>query len=105
MSITHRFFLRALKAQGIDRKSLPYVGWWQPYCGWIGSCGMVVTVTCYGYATFLPGYWDVGTFFSYYTMVLLALITFTGWKLVKRTKFVPAFQADLVWDKPIIDAY
>ncbi|KAI1608131.1 AAT family amino acid transporter [Exophiala viscosa] len=105
MSITYLFFFRALKAQGIDRKSLPYVGWWQPYCGWIGLCGMVVTVTCYGYATFLPGYWDVGTFFSYYTMVLLAPITFTGWKLVKRTKFVPASQADLVWDKPIIDAY
>jgi amino acid transporter len=105
MSLTYIFFYRAVKAQGIDRKTLPYVGWFQPYCGWIGLCGMIITVTCYGYTTFLPGHWDVGTFFSYYTMLLLAPLTFGGWKIAKRTKFVRSSEADLVWDKPIIDAY
>lgn len=105
MSTTYIFFHRALRAQGIDRKTLPYTGWFQPYSGWIGLCGMIVTVTCYGYTTFLPGYWDVGTFFSYYTMLLLAPLTYGGWKIVKRTKFVRSSEADLVWDKPVIDAY
>lgn len=105
MAVTYIFFYRALKAQGIDRKSLPYTGYFQPYCGWIGLCGMVITVTCYGYTTFLPGHWDIGTFFSYYTMVLLAPLTYGGWKVVKRTRFVPSSVADLVWDRPTIDAY
>lgn len=49
------YFHRALKAQGYDRKDLPYVGWAQPYCAWVGLGTMVFTVSCYGYATFLPG--------------------------------------------------
>ncbi|KAI1851269.1 hypothetical protein JX265_012318 [Neoarthrinium moseri] len=105
MSVTYIFFFRALRAQGIDRKTLPYVGWWQPWCAYIGAAGMTVMVCIYGYTTFLPGWWDIGTFFSYYTMVFVAIITYTGWKVIKKTKFVPAAQADLVWDKPVIDAY
>ena len=105
MSTTYVFFYRALKAQDIDRRTLPYRGWWQPYCAWIGIVGETVILGIYGYATFLPGLWDIGTFFSYYTMVFVAILTYTGWKIFKRTKVVHPSQADLVWDKPIIDAY
>lgn len=31
MTITYIFFYRALKAQGVDRNTLPYKGWFQPY--------------------------------------------------------------------------
>jgi amino acid transporter len=58
---------------------------------------MIITVTCYGYTTFLPGHWDVGTFFSYYTMLLPAPLIFGGWKIAKRNKFVRSSEADLVW--------
>ncbi|KZF26115.1 general amino acid permease AGP2 [Xylona heveae TC161] len=105
MCITYLCFYQALKAQGIDRRTLPYVGWFQPYCAWIGLVGMIFTVCTYGYTTFLPGWWDVGTFFSYYTMVFVGVITFAGWKVVKRTKFVRPHEADLVWERPKIDAY
>lgn len=103
--VTYLFFFRALKAQGIDRSTLPYVGWAQPYCGWIGAIGMLFIVTCYGYTTFLPGHWDIASFFSYYTMAMLAPVLYLGWKVIKKTKVIPAAEADLVWDKPIIDAY
>jgi len=66
---------------------------------------MTLTVGGYGYTTFLPGWWDVGTFFSYYTMVFVAIVTYCGWKIIKRTKVVLPAEADLVWDRPIIDAY
>lgn len=36
---------------------------------------------------------------------ITAFVTFTGWKLVKRTKFVKPHEADLVWERPSIDAY
>lgn len=55
MCTIYIFFYRALKAQGIDRSTLPYVGWLQPYCAWAGLVAMALTVACYGYTTFLPG--------------------------------------------------
>lgn len=103
MTITYLCFYRALKAQGIDRKSLPYTGWFQPYCAWISLVFMVLVVFCYGYSSFMP--WSTSSFFSYYAMLILAPVLFCGWKLIKRTKFVLPLEADLVWERPIIDAY
>ncbi|KAK7408637.1 hypothetical protein QQX98_009201 [Neonectria punicea] len=105
MCITYVFFYRALKAQGIDRNTLPYKGWFQPYSAYIGGISITVILGCYGYTTFLPGWWDVGTFFSYYTMAFVAVLTFGLWKIFKRTKMVKPAEADLIWDKPVIDAY
>jgi amino acid transporter len=51
-----------------------------------------------------PG-WDLGTFFSYYTMVFACPVLYVGWKVVKRSKVVKPHEADLVWERPIIDAY
>lgn len=105
MCVTYLFFYRALKVQDISRDTLPYKGWFQPYSGWIGMIGMTAIVTCYGYETLLPGYFSLDGFFSHYTMVFVAILTFSGWKIIKRTKLVHPSEADLVWDKPIIDAY
>lgn len=66
---------------------------------------MIFTVSCYGYATFLPGFWDLGTFFSYYTMVFVCPILYVGWKVWWKTKFVSSAECDLVWERPVIDAY
>ena len=32
-------------------------------------------------------------------------VTFGGWKLFKRTRLVRPHEADLVWERPSIDAY
>lgn len=118
--ITFLFFFRACKVQGVDRSSLPYKGWGQPYVAWIGSTGTTLVsdnaiinhallsdclqvVLFYGYSSFEP--FSVGTFFTYYTMVIVGICTFTGWKIFKRTKVVPAHEADLVWIRPSVDAY
>ena len=67
MSVTYIFFYRAVKAQGIDRQSLPYTGYFQPYCGYLGAGWMIAIVLCYGYSAFMP--WSVDSFISYYAMV------------------------------------
>jgi len=103
MTVTYLFFYRALKAQGIDRRSLPYTGWMQPYCAWISLVFMILVVGCYGYSSFLP--WSVSSFFSYYTMVIVAPVLFVFWKVLHRTKVVKPLECDLVWEKPAIDAY
>lgn len=122
MSTTYIFFYRALKAQGFDRKTLPYCGWFQPYSAYIGLAWMLMIITCYGYTAFAP--WSVDSFLIYYTMPLLgelptsdtlpdapyltyfpAIATFTSWKVIKKTSFKRAMTTDLVWERPSIDAY
>lgn len=106
MCITYIFFHKALKAQGISRDTLPYKGWYQPYCAWAGLICMIFIELTYGFTSFIPGITEgAGTFFSYYTMLIVDILLYTAWKLFRRTKVIPATEADLIWDKPIIDEY
>ncbi|EAT87071.1 hypothetical protein HBI56_140250 [Parastagonospora nodorum] len=104
MCITYICFFRACKAQGLDRKTLPYTGYFQPYGTYIALAFEVVVVFVYGYSTF-TGKFSIESFFTYYTMLILAPILFIFWKVLHKTKFIPASQVDLVWDAPLIDAY
>lgn len=103
--VTYLCFYRACKAQGLDRKTLPYCGWFQPYSAWIALVFLTCVVFTYGYSVFLPGHWKIDDFFSYYTMVGVAPVLYVFWKLLKRTDLVSKHEADLLWDAPIIDAY
>src|SRR5437899_2397774 len=103
MCTIYIYFYRALKAQGYDRNSLPYIGWGQPYVAWLGLILMSITLGIYGYTTFYA--FDVGTFFTYYAMCFVCIILYAGFKIIKRSKFVKPHEADLVWERPAIDAY
>lgn len=84
---------------------MPYYGYFQPYGTWIAMIFLTCVVTCYGYTVFLPGRFTAEDFLTFYLMVLVAPFLFFGWKLYKRTKFIPAAECDLVWHKGLIDAY
>lgn len=101
--ITYIRFHAACKHQGVDRRTFPYFGYFQPYCAWIGCVAMVIVLLFYGYTTFAP--WSVESFFQNYTMQLVAPILYLGWKLAHRTKFVKLDDVDLVWDRPLVDSY
>jgi yeast amino acid transporter len=103
MCITYLRFYYACKAQGIDRKTFPYCGYFQPYSGWIGLCVLTLIVFTYGYSSFTP--WSVENFFIYYTMVIAAPVLFFGWKLIHRTQLIPLHEVDLVWERPLVEAY
>lgn len=103
MSITFIFYHRACKAQGLDRRTLPYYGRFQPYGAYIAVVIQVLILIFNGYTYIKP--FDVVGFFQTYTMQILAPILFIGWKLVKRTRFVKPHEADLVWERPTIDRY
>jgi amino acid transporter len=64
---------------------------------------MVFIVFTYGYSSFKP--WNVQDFFIYYAMLILAPILYIFWKVLKRTKYIPLKEVDLIWDAPVIDAY
>ncbi|KAK3192416.1 hypothetical protein K4F52_001629 [Lecanicillium sp. MT-2017a] len=104
MSITFINYHRACKAQGVDRKTRPYYGYFQPYCAYIALAVQSVVVLVYGYESFRPK-WSVEAFFQNYSMQILAVVLFIGWKLIKKTKYIRPEQVDLVWERPMIDAY
>ncbi|CAI7673730.1 unnamed protein product [Penicillium pancosmium] len=101
--ITYIFFHRACKAQNLDRRQFSYYAWLQPGCAYIGLVWMVIVTILYGYPSYKP--WDVQTFWSDYTMQIVIPPLFLIWKLLKKTKFIKAHEADLVWERPLIDAY
>ncbi|KAI6801886.1 putative amino acid permease [Hortaea werneckii] len=103
MCVTYIFFYRACKVQGVDRNEFKYTGYFQPYGAWIALIWLLHVVLCFGYTSFYP--WNINSFFSTYVMVGVAPILFIFWKVIKRTKFVKPHEADLVWDRPVIDAY
>ena len=69
MCVTYIFFYNAVKAQGVDRKTFPYCGWFQPYGAYIALAWLIMIVTCYGYSSFRP--FSVENFFIYYALLIL----------------------------------
>ena len=57
----------------------------------------------YGYSAFRP--WSVSKFFENYTIVIVDPILYIFWKVFKKTKIVGKYEADLVWERPTVDAY
>ena len=96
MATTYIFFYRAVTAQGVDRKTLPYYGWFQPYSAYVACAWFFVLTFLYGYTSLK--YWNGLAFLGAYFMVLLSPVLFVGWKIIKKTKFISPMEADLVWE-------
>ncbi|GAB7348428.1 hypothetical protein MBLNU459_g6851t3 [Dothideomycetes sp. NU459] len=105
MCATFLCWKRACDAQGLDRSSLPYKGWGQPYVAWYGLVGCLVMAFVGGYTVFLPGNWDVPTFLFSYFMIGLFPVLFVGWKLLKKTKWKTTLQVDLKGEVEEIEEY
>ncbi|KXH66375.1 hypothetical protein CSAL01_07258 [Colletotrichum salicis] len=103
MSITFINYHKACVAQGVDRKTRPYYGYFQPYGAYIALGFQLLILLVYGYYAFRP--WSVELFFQSYTMQILAVVLFGGWKLFKKTRYIRPHEVDLVWERPLIEAY
>ncbi|EHY55765.1 general amino acid permease agp2 [Exophiala dermatitidis] len=105
MSFTYIKFKRALDVQRVDRNTLPYKSWWQPFSAYYALVGCSVMAFVGGYPVFLPGNWDVPTFLFSYTSVAVFPILFVGWKLYKKTKWLKPEEVDLRKDLDDIEEY
>lgn len=103
MNITFLNYHKACQVQGVDRTQMPYYGRFQPYGAWFSLCFQILVVIFYGYSSFTP--WSVSNFFSNYTMQLVAPCLFIFWKVFKKTRYVRPHELDLVWERPVLDAY
>ena len=88
MAYTFIAFKRALEAQGIDRNTLPYKSWWQPFSAYYALVGCFIMTFVGGYTVFLPGFWNVPNFLFSYMMCAVFPVLFVGWKVIKKTKWM-----------------
>ena len=94
---------RALKAQGIDRKTtLPYYCNFAPYTAWFGLIFGCFIILFLGFDSFSP--FSIQSFITTYFGIAWASFMFVLWKVVKRTKFVDPASVDIYHGKAEIDA-
>jgi amino acid transporter len=96
MSLTYIFFRKAVLAQGMDRDSFTFKGWFQPYTAAIGFCSSFIMMWVNGYSVFTSGNWDYKTFLFNYLVIFVDAALFVFWKLLKRTKWRNSEDVDLV---------
>lgn len=101
IGISHIAFMRALKAQGISRDTLPYKAMWQPWFSWYGIFFNVLIIFTQGFTSFIP--WNTSDFFVSYISLILFTVLYVGHKLVTRSKFVKPEDVDLISGKKEVD--
>lgn len=80
-----------MKAQNVQRESLPWKSPFQPFTAWFGFVGStIITLVC-GFSVFLKGNWSTADFFASYIGIPIFIVPIIVWKLVHKTKvsFVP----------------
>lgn len=93
INLCHIRFQNALKFQGIDRASLPYVAPLQPYLSWYGLFFITLIVITQGFTAFIP--WDTVSFFTAYISVIIFVVLYAGYWAVFRPGFVKIGDVDL----------
>ncbi|KAJ5231460.1 Amino acid/polyamine transporter I [Penicillium citrinum] len=105
VTFTYIRFKKALDAQGISRRTLPYRSWFQPYIAYIACAATTIMAFVGGYTVFLPGNWSIPTFLFSYTMIGVFPVLYFGWKFFHRTKFLKPEEVDLVSGLAEIEEY
>ncbi|ODQ78277.1 hypothetical protein BABINDRAFT_9493 [Babjeviella inositovora NRRL Y-12698] len=102
--VTHIFFMRALKAQGIDRhRDLVYRAPFAPYSTYFALTCCIVVALIKNFTVFI-GEFDYKTFITGYIGIPVYLGCIFGYKIFTRCKRVKAEEADLFTFKDIVDA-
>lgn len=103
INASHIAFMRACKAQGIKRESLPYKAFLQPWFSYYGLFFNILIIFTQGFTSFMP--WDTQDFFISYISLILFVVLYAGHKLWKRQGFVVPRNADLYSGRKEVDEY
>ncbi|GAC74251.1 amino acid transporters [Moesziomyces antarcticus T-34] len=95
--IAHIRFMKAMKAQGMDRNSLPWKSPLQPYLSYFAVVFTSIVVFFKGWNSFLFTF-NWRTFLTNYIGLPIFFLIMIGWKLWHRTKFIRPEEVDLVSD-------
>ncbi|KAK7061465.1 dicarboxylic amino acid permease [Favolaschia claudopus] len=78
--VTYLRFHAGMKAQGYERKHLPFASPLQPYAAWYAACACIIICFFSGWAVFLKNKWDTATFVTNYLPFILFPILYAGAK-------------------------
>lgn len=92
--ISHIRMMAGMRAQGIDRNTLPYKSPFQPYFDYVSLSVISLVILFKGFTAFVHAF-DVKAFCVNYVGLPIAILLFLGYKTIKRTTFVKAVEMDL----------
>ncbi|KAF8431958.1 amino acid permease [Boletus edulis BED1] len=104
IGVTYLRFYKGMKAQGIDRKKLPFAPRFQPYAGWWCVCGSAFVLFFSAWEVFLKGNWSTATFLTDYLPIMLFPLLYLSAKLVMRVRTIRPDEMDFVSDVAEFDA-
>ncbi|KAH8828954.1 amino acid permease [Flagelloscypha sp. PMI_526] len=85
ISFTYTRFHAGLKAQGIDRKNLPYTSPLQPYLAYYAMAMCLILALGSGFRVFLSGGWAADTFVTnYLPLALFPVLYIVAWLIYRQ---------------------
>ncbi|CAI5758824.1 unnamed protein product [Candida verbasci] len=102
--IFHLRFMKALKAQGFDRKKAVYKSPLQPYASWFSLSVCILIILIKNFTAFLGDEFSYETFITGYIVLPVFLIIYFGYKIIYKTKIIKPEDVDLYTFKDVIDA-
>ncbi|EPS97222.1 hypothetical protein FOMPIDRAFT_1032088 [Fomitopsis schrenkii] len=88
IGVTYIRFHKGLEAQGIDRRSLPYHHWMQPYAAWYSTILCLIVCLFSGWTVFLKDKWDTATFITNYLPIIAFPLLYIARRLWRRVRLV-----------------
>jgi amino acid transporter len=104
ISITYIRFYSGMKAQGIDRKTLPFSTRVQPFAAWYGAIATFIICFFNGWSVFLKGKWNTATFVTSYLPFILFPILYLAAGFYYRIPPVKPEDMDFMTDIAQIEA-
>ncbi|KAF8746248.1 hypothetical protein AX14_000046 [Amanita brunnescens Koide BX004] len=96
ISVSYIRFYQGLKAQGYDRKRLPFTSRFQPYAAYYAAFWTFFVCLFSGWTVFLKGKWNTATFVTNYLPLMLFPVLYLSSRLYYKQGPVPADEIDLV---------
>lgn len=104
VSFTYLRFKAGMKAQGRDRKKLPYYTNLQPFAAWYSMCFSLLICIMSGWTVFLKGRWSTETFVTNYFPLALFPVLYTGARFYYRKPLIAPKDMDFVTNIDEIEA-
>ncbi|KAI9300192.1 amino acid permease [Cunninghamella echinulata] len=94
IGITYLRFYAGMKAQGIDRNTLPFKSPLQPFFGYYSVISVTIVCLFSGWYVFLAGNWDTATFVTTYFPIPFFFVLFFVYYFTQPSAFVKASEMD-----------
>ncbi|KAJ2974576.1 hypothetical protein NQ176_g5982 [Zarea fungicola] len=103
VAYTYLRFYHGLRHHGVDRDTMPYKSPMQPFLAYFAIIFCLFIALFNGFDAFFPGKFSAKSFLPPYIDIPIFLGLFFGYKLVKKSQFVPLAEMDLWSGKAEID--